>query len=293
MNASARSESISIYPSGNTFVKIHPEGASQMLEVLSRLKTGDQVNIVISAQGRLEERDGESFSLTLLSYPETFIEKQFARRTVKQNDVLRGLERFIFWAQEGRRPVRDEELYWIHESLLEQYAPIVTNPITGKQVPMRTSDPAMSTVSMARIIEGALHVLAESVWDQKDVLDAIGTDLRSLWAAWYSWKWSEGQDESLHTLPSTWDEYREKHPVCEATGIPPNETDPCERMHIISKGADLPAYEEPWNWLHVRHSVHMFCHQHGWDEFLKVYPHLSGRRAHALKMAAHRKSDRR
>ena len=198
------------------------------------------------------------------------------RRTNNQNSTLRGIERFFFIATNGYEPTKDD-MYWIHEGFLEKHSVWVTNPLTGISLPKRTSDPSMTTTEMAKIVEGALNELASSDIPA-DVLKSIGHDMKKLWEDWYSWRYNQEKDPLLEAESEmTWEKYKELHPVCELCALAGVDTDPIERMHIVSAGADSTIYEMPYNWIAAHRSHHTLQHSEGWEIIERSYPHIKGK----------------
>ena len=247
------------------------------------LKKPETVNIEIDAKAVLFSAKGPYLKFLFTEAPTIRIEHIRTKRSLSQNSTLRGIERFIFIAENGYEP-RGNDTYWIHEGLLEKYSTWMTNPRTGVSVPKRTSDPSMSTVEMAKIIEGALTELS-SMDIPQTVLDSIGHDMKKLWEAWYAWRYGQEKDplfEIEQTL--TWEKYKELHPVCELCGLKGTVDNPIERMHIISAGSDLKNYEMPWNWIASHRSHHTLQHNEGWDIIERSYPHIVGKLRRARLM---------
>lgn len=207
------------------------------------------------------------------------------RRTTTQNDTLRGVERMIFFAQNGREPM-DGETTYIHEGILDMFSPKVENPVTGKKSPKRTSDESMTTVEMSRILQGAMLFLSEQDIPN-EVYEAIGGDLKALWRSWYAWRESEeGAAAELRSEDKDYASYAATHPVCEITLSPGNENDPLVIAHIISRGARADLIEQPWNWLRIKSSLHTRQHNEGWEAILKNAPErVSKKIEHAKELA--------
>ncbi|MCK4818230.1 hypothetical protein KA005_20845 [bacterium] len=168
-------------------------------------------------------------------------------------------------------------MYWIHEGSLEKYSIWGTNPLSGNNLPKRTSDPSMTTTEMAKIVEGALNHLA-SLDIPEEILISIGHDMKNLWSNWYSWRYNQEKGPLFEAENEmTWEKYKELHPVCELCALPGVDTDPIERMHIISAGADQTIYEMPWNWIASHRSHHNLQHNEGWEIIERSYPHIKGK----------------
>lgn len=234
---------------------------------------GKTVNITMTAQAVLT---GTAAPQTLhLQLKEPFsgqVSIARNRRTTKQNDTLRGIERMIFFAQHNREPM-DGETAYIHEGILDLFAPKIENPMTGKQSPKRTSDPSMTTKEMYRIVEGALLELTDmDIPDE--VYEAIWSDLKGLWREWYKWRETSEDEaaEDLRTQDTSYESYARTHPICEITLSPGTVNDPLVIAHIVSRGARADLIEKPWNWLRIKDSLHKKQHQHGWNSILDSAP---------------------
>ncbi len=246
------------------------------------------LDISMSVRATLSEAYAGNLVFSFIENPLLRVETVKHRRTSSQNSTLRGIERFIYIAENGEEPTK-EDMYWIHEGLLEQFSIWVTNPRTGVSLPKRTSDPSMSTTEMARIVHGALNTLSLiSIPDE--IMKLIGNDMKNLWEGWYKWRYEQKKDP-LQELEAAmdWPRYKENHPVCELCALAGVDPDPIERMHIISAGADESIYEMPWNWLAAHRSHHTLQHSEGWGIIEKSYPHIVGKLKRARIMQGEKK----
>lgn len=203
-------------------------------------------------------------------------------RTAAQNDTLRGIERFIAYALIGEKP-SDDEVDEVHEAVVEAVMPEVLNKFDGKMHRKRTSDATVPELS--RCIEYGLNWLATT--DIPDsIVTAMGFGMKKLWEQWYAWRYSRETDPLYDDeLLMKWEDYCEVHPVCELCAQPDLDGDPLERMHIVSGGSNIAAYEFPWNWLRAHHSHHAHQHQQGWENITKEFPHIAGKIRRARTMA--------
>ncbi|MCK5344430.1 MAG: hypothetical protein KAR20_13540, partial [Candidatus Heimdallarchaeota archaeon] len=111
-----------------------------------------------------------------------------------------------------------------------------------------------------------------------EILRTIGHDMKNLWSNWYSWRYDQEKDPLFEAESEmTWVKYKELHPVCELCALAGVDSDPLERMHIISAGADQTIYEMPWNWTAAHRSHHTLQHSEGWEIIEKSYPHIKGK----------------
>jgi hypothetical protein len=207
----------------------------------------------------------------------------------KQMDTLRGIERFIAWAQMGHKP-QDSDCDEVHEAIVDAVMPVLKNKYNGKDYSKRTSDGNKRELS--RCIEFALNWLATCDISD-DIVIAMGKGMKQLWIEWYEWRYTQALDPLLEDeMEMSWDEYREVHQVCELCSLPDLDGDPLERMHIVSGGSNISAYEYPWNWLHAHRSHHINVqHQNGWGPIEKEYPHIIGKLNRAREMAESTRKD--
>lgn len=216
------------------------------------------------------------------------IEKTYSVHSRASQNTLFGVIRFIAWSQIGHKP-KTEDMYWITEEIIERYSPQLQHPVTGEKRAIRPGDPRLDTRGMSLMIQGALNELAQQDIPS-EVLNAIGPDMRKLWTSWYAWRYDQKENDVLFQddMDLSWEDYCEKYPVCEFTGFGDTEEDMLVRMHIVSGGSDIADYEESWNWIHAKQSIHQQQHadKGGWNKILKRFPHMRGKveRARSLAM---------
>lgn len=213
------------------------------------------------------------------------LETWYKTHTRASMNTFYGIIRFIAWTEVGHRPT-EEDMWWHIEDAIERYAPEMNHPITGRESKVRPGDPRLTTVHMSKMIQGVINDLAQMDIPEY-VLDSIGPDMKKLWTSWYKWRYDQTEDDPLFAdeMDMDWDEYCEYHPVCEFTGIADSEMDPLERMHIVTGGSSPENYEQSWNWLRAKHSVHKWQHDLGWNKVLQFYPHMKGKIARARILA--------
>jgi hypothetical protein len=262
--------------SRDNFKRFLVKAFKQQKKIDISLKLSGMIDSLESGGVLVLKASKDNFSITITPHRE--------RRSLSQNDTLRGLERFIYWAENGVQAT-EEEMYYIHEALVEKYSVPVTNPINGKTEQKRTSDPTMTTSEMARIIEGAINELS-SMDIPDEILESAEEEIGNLFKNWYKWIDSEEGQAYLKRFPiKTWEEYCARHPVCEFCGVGGSNADPLERIHIITKGAREDLYKKPWNWIRGHHRHHVWMHNKGWEEVLKEYPHMRKKVEQAFKNA--------
>lgn len=258
------------------FVKKFSElaGAGKPLEVELKL-SGKAMIVSASKHGSVE------LEAVWLENPTTEVDLYSGTRTKAQHSTLRGIERFVAWAMLNRRPT-EREVEFVHEAVLEEAAPAIMNPVSGKYMPKRTG--MMSLFEMSKCIEHALIMLGlQDISD--DVFREIGGEMSKLWSAWYSWRYSNDDPLFAEEQTMDWETYKERHPVCEICGIAGNDSNPLERQHIVSAGADGKDYEQPWNWICGHRSHHALQHQRGWNELIAQHPHIKGKIQRARNLA--------
>lgn len=225
---------------------------------------------------------GGRIDLFIQEPPVILLRDHRPKRTMAQNSTLRGIERFIAWATIGEKPT-DEEVDMVHEAVIEQVMPQVTNTYNGKMYHKRTSE--ATTTEMSRCIEKALNWLASTdVPDQLVV--SLGKGMKEIWTQWYEWRYTQDEDPLFQDeLQMTWEKYREEHAVCELCALAEIPGDPIERMHIVSGGSNIAAYEFSWNWLAAHRSHHALQHQVGWEPIKLEFPHIKGKLERARRLA--------
>ncbi|GHV89886.1 hypothetical protein AGMMS50268_03890 [Spirochaetia bacterium] len=220
-----------------------------------------------------EERNKREF------YLQIELDLRYQHRTFKQNSSVWVLVTAIFESMEDRLP-DEEEKYSLYLDLLELYADKIPNRFGG----LRTVHISESnSIEGARFIDGLLHHLA-TVCDLSMDSQASVVDVMWEWEEWRGNMKIDPMDYSdlACTQLLTEAEWREKHPVSEASG----KGGRIELAHIVTRGADGKDIEMPWNWIALLHEEHIgMQHQKGWDEFLQIYPHLRGRVERARQMA--------
>ena len=206
-------------------------------------------------------------------------ELKHQKRTYKQNSTVWKLIEAI-WSSMEKDPPTEDEKYSLYLDLLDAYADKVKNRITGELRPVHISE--SNSLEGARFIDGLLYHLATACNldynTQSTVVDVL--------YEWEEWRGSLEIDPMDYsdlecTKFLTEAEWRERHRVSEASGM----SGTIERCHIVSRDSDAADVEKPWNWLALTHEEHMMQHQRGWDEFLRIYPHLKGRVDRARRLA--------
>jgi len=201
-------------------------------------------------------------------------------KTYKQVNTLWALITIIFESQNGRKPT-DEEKYSLYLDILDAYADRTVNKLTGTSRPVHLSE--SNVTQAAKLIQACFDLIV----DMCDLDLSLQADVRELFWEWQKWRGSLKSDpidyrDEFMTEPITDEEWREIHKISDASG----KGGIIEKAHIVSKGANIEAIDEPWNWLALTREEHMIQHTKGWEHFLSLYPHLKGRVDRARRMAS-------
>jgi hypothetical protein len=243
-----------------------------VLKEINRAGT-DMLRRIFEKKREWEENNQKEFFLCLE------LELRHQKRTFKQNSTVWKLVECI-WASMEKDPPTEEEKYSLYLDLLEVYADKTKNRITGELRPIHISE--SNPLEGAHFIDNLLYHLATmcnlDYGTQSQVIDVLQD--------WESWRGTLEIDpmdysDTECTRLLTEDEWREKHPVSEASG----QGGSIDRAHIVSRGSDTQDIEKAWNWIALTHEEHMQQHQIGWDAFLQIYPHLRGRVDRARNLA--------
>ena len=104
-------------------------------------------------------------------------------------------------------------------------------------------------------------------------------EIRDIWILFTEWRFAQEKDPLEGTYYGP-EDYKEKHPCCEACGGYLLTTDGSgdlqhggQLAHIVSVGAG--GAHPDWNWLMLCTKCHL-CTQHanGWEDLLTLHPHL-------------------
>jgi len=108
-------------------------------------------------------------------------------------------------------------------------------------------------------------------------------DIKKYWLDWR--QMLNDKKIILHDEVMTQAEYKERQPVCEATGDYLGEGGSLHHIKAVGMGGDRtkePARNYTSNWLHLSDKVHLEDAP-GWQKFIEKYPHLSHKVKSALK----------
>jgi len=253
-------------------VKVRCENSVFQFDFLEKLIDVKNKSITLQLDGGELFVTENGLSATIIPEEITaFFHKNYHPRTLPQNNTLRMIEKYIFYVQNEYWPSKDE-MYWLHEDLLEKYSVRKPNP-EGKLTLVRTSDPRMNTLHMGKIINGALNEL--SILDIPDtIINAIGIDIKTLYRKFKEWIYRQNT-EFINKMEL--DTSRDQK-ICEVTGDFSTVFDPVERMHLIAGLQSDPAlYDHPRVYIFAKRSIHKVQHDKGWDNFFSFYPAIKRR----------------
>jgi hypothetical protein len=202
------------------------------------------------------------------------------KRTFQQNAAVWKLVTVIFESMEGRMP-DEEEKYNLYLDLLDVYAEKVPNRIKGGLRPIHISE--QNSLEGSMFIDGLLYHLATEC----SLSYEAQTTVQEVLQEWENWRGGMEKDHTDYanteqTEMLTELEWRRRHAYSEASG----RGGAIVRAHIVSRGSDAADIEASWNWIAMLPEEHLDQHWRGWDEFLRIYPHLKGRVERARKLAA-------
>lgn len=204
-----------------------------------------------------------------------------AQRSSKTYDQLKtawALISLIFESMYFRKP-NEAERKQLYAELLEEFADRKSSLLhEGETVPFTFSE--MTSQQLSRFIQELINLLSDSC----DLSAEAQTDVKELFLEWQDFMSSQEEDARDYypngeMIPI--DEWAKKNSVSFASGL----GGALDKAHIVSKGADEIHRDCCWNIIMLTHEEHMMQHQIGWDEFLKIYPHLRGRVNRARRIA--------
>jgi hypothetical protein len=237
-------------------------------------KDNDALRSLFSRKAEWEKRNGgRDFFLTVL------LDLPYQRRTFRQNAAVWKLVTVIFESMDGRLPA-EEEKYGLYLDLLEAYADKVPNRIKGGLRPVHISE--ANSLEGSKFIDGLLYHLATEC----DLSYEAQTTVQEVLHEWEAWRGGLEKDHADYAGPGqtrmlTEAEWRKKHVYSEASG----RGGTLHSAHIVSSGSDAADTEASWNWVALAPEEHEQQHRLGWDEFLRIYPHLKGRVERARRLA--------
>jgi len=231
------------------------------------------IDKLFSKKAEMEERNQHEYHLDVV------LELHHQKRTYKQLKSVWVLVTAIFQSMEGRLPDETEK-YALYHDLLDEYADKIPSRLNGKLRPVRISE--ANSMEGARFIDGLLFHLAQYC----DLTYNTQADVIGVLQEWHQWRGGLEVDPVDYadlqcTRLLTEAQWRQKHTVSQASG----RGGAIHLSHIVSRGSDAADIGKAWNWVALLAEEHAEQHRIGWDNFLHIYPHLSGRVNRARKLA--------
>lgn len=183
--------------------------------------------------------------------------------------------------------VTREEKERLYEDYLERLGPRVEAYLTpqAEEVFRATYDRVLERTECENGMVYVKAIVGASAWTMRQASEAIDYWMNELAGLgvpvdnqaalahhWREWRTALGElGMDIADLARTQEEYKERTPICEASGTWIGTGG--ELAHIVSRGAG--GDEGPWNWLHLSTEMHRFVqHQSGWEALLKMAPWL-------------------
>jgi hypothetical protein len=228
------------------------------------------VSLLFGKKAEWEKRNGKEYFI------QARLELNYQKRTFKQNNAVWVLVTAIFESMEGRKPTESEKTA-LYLDLLELYAEKAPCRFNDALRPVHISE--ANSIEGAKFIDGLLYHLATECGLEYGTQSSV-QEVMQEWEAWRGSLETDPLDyEGAELLPLN--EWRRRHPYSEASGRGGD----IVRAHIVSRGSDHADIEKSWNWIALLPKEHEEQHRRGWDEFLRIYPHLRGRVERARKLA--------
>jgi len=239
-------------------VKQIPSGLSGTL-MLEAQELVDELGTFLREQHRYaKERKTRDSEYEL--YFDMEIQRWYKRRSLNANNLAWELATRLGQADH----VSKEIVYYAVKEL------VVLPRDEYKGIFVSRSSNALTTVEFANfiqaiVIECQTHVPA--------------VEIRDIWILFTEWRFAQEKDPLEGTYYGP-EDYKEKHPCCEACGGYLLTTDGSgdlqhggQLAHIVSVGAG--GAHPDWDWLMLCTKCHL-CTQHanGWEDLLTLYPHL-------------------
>lgn len=208
----------------------------------------------------------------------TVTAKTVSNKTYEQVKTAWALMNILFIYLNHRKPT-EEELEQFYQELLERYGEERDSLLEhGKK--FKVSISKMDKRQMSMFIQNLVTLIGAGI----GLSDADMIDVKELYQEWQMYLSSLKEDwldfdEHGNMIPIP--EWKKYHTVSFATGAGGN----LDVAHIVSKGSDEIHRDCCWNVMMLTREEHQLQHQIGWDEFLKIYPHLRGRVNRAREIA--------
>ena len=272
-------------------LQVLPESKDRMYPTIKKwADERKKVRFTISGEGHIigTEKGGWIIIDTVgCEAADLTLEAWYKRRTLNQLNTLKALEALLFYANHEMYPPKSEMLYGYHQVIMELTGIRRQDPYSGKVVMVTTSMEMCTTVDMHRFISTAFRLILECDSLPPGMIEpATNMNVKMLYRAWYQ---KATEDEALYAGIKSWDDYLELFPYDEFHLVARNEagTGATQKIHIVSRGAEHAAIDEPWNWIHGATSVHEKIHNSliGWEGVLHEFPHMTQKVRRAREIA--------
>lgn len=201
-------------------------------------------------------------------------------RSIGQNKLYRALLTILSLEISGEYGWEDD----VHEMMLGKYSPKIWSPIRKINIPKRSKD--MDKKEFAFLIEGVFYEIA-----MQGLNISSQADIKNYWYEFQKNRFEDGVD--LIYKQETIEEYRKRHPFCEACLKPLRyETELyCGNIaHIISRGSG--GTDDSSNILHLCNHCHMgIQHQNGWSELFDRFPESKVKEKYEIAYSKNGKSN--
>lgn len=205
-----------------------------------------------------------------------------ATKTYSQLKTVWALMSIMFESLNYRKPTKNE-LDEFHTELLNEYSDRKPSLLhEDKTVPVTLRE--MTSQQLSSFIQTLIRILAEDC----ELNYAEQMSVRELFCEWENYLSSLEQDFTDFYPDGTlipMDEWRKMHTVSFASGLAATDEMQLDLAHIVTRGSDEIHRDCCWNTMILTHEEHMKQHEIGWNDFLKIYPHLKGRVDRAREMA--------
>lgn len=203
-----------------------------------------------------------------------------SKKSYDQVKTVFALIEIIFQIDNNRKPTEHEKaLYYSY--LLNQYGEKELVSVSGQEPVMQAI--GLSSMTRAQATRFISSLMAH-VCEHCQLPDYLIDDMNGLFEVFAVHKGKMEVDFADTDADGEYlsiDAWIKLNNCSHATG----KTDCLEIAHIVSKGTAPQFRDCVWNFLRLTHDEHMEQHAKGWDNFIKLYPHIKGRVERAREMA--------
>lgn len=251
--------------------------------ILRWMDEGKKIKILVSFDAQIvSTASGGIIIMESDSAADVHMETWYKKRTLTQLATLKAIESLLYWAHNGTFPLSSTLLDGFHSVIMEAAGIMRMDDECGKYMRITTSSRLCTTADMNRFIEVAIQFVLDADIPHTMTMPALEMDFRKLYQEWYKIRSLEPDMDNI-----TWEEYCVRYPYDEFNCI--SNTEGLQKMHIVSRGSDVTAIDESWNWIRGPESIHIrIQHQHGWGPVLQEFPHIIPKVERARQMAKKR-----